>query len=59
MHFRKSEIPTDYIDINTLAELKAYALGGTGVIKIDYTQIHPLTGEIYVHPRITQVKEEE
>lgn len=57
MYFRISEIPDEFIDIDTLAELKAYALGGTGVIKIDYTQIHPLTGEKYVQPKITQVKE--
>lgn len=44
------------IEINTLAELKAYAMGGTGVIKIDYVEIHPMTGETYTTPRITQVE---
>lgn len=57
MKFRIDETSYELIDINTLAELKAYALGGTGIIKINYVEDHPMTGEKYIHPRITQVEE--
>ncbi len=36
---------TDGININTLDELKAYALGGTGKVEISYVEHHPMTGE--------------
>ena len=48
----------DEIEINTLSELKAYAMGGTGKIEIDYVEIHPMTGETYTVPRITKKGDE-
>ena len=58
MIFRDGKTVNDkHIEINTLAELKAYALGGTGIIKIDYVETHPMTGATYANPRITQVEE--
>ena len=57
MNFRISDCSSKQIEINTLAELKAYALGGTGVIKIDYVEESPMTGYKYHEPHITQVEE--
>lgn len=42
------------IEINTLAELKAFALGGTGKIEINYVETHPMTGVTYQNPSIKQ-----
>lgn len=52
MIFITNDTLTDEIEINTLAELRAYALGGTGEIKIDFCPIHPMTGETLSKPRI-------
>ena len=43
------------LEINTLAELKAYALGGTGVICISFVEHNPFTGEA-VHPVIKSIE---
>lgn len=52
MIFRTNGI--ELVEINTLAELKAYALGGTGVIEINYVEKHELSGETYSRPIIIQ-----
>lgn len=51
MIFRTNGEP---VEINTLAELKAYALGGTGIIEINYIEKHELTGETFSRPIIIQ-----
>lgn len=56
MIFRTNGEP---VEINTLAELKAYALGGTGVIEINYIEKHEFTGETYSKPIIIQKDYEE
>ena len=45
MKFVTNETFTDEVEINTLDELKAYALGGTGTIEINFVAINPMTGE--------------
>lgn len=54
MLFITNETFTDTVEINTLAELRAYALGGTGTIEINFAAIHPLTGEMMSKPIIKQ-----
>lgn len=58
MIFITNDTLTDEIEINTLAELRAYALGGTGKIEIDFCHIHPMTGETLSKPTISEVKNE-
>lgn len=50
MRFRIDDY--DYVEINTMAELQAFALGGTGVITLNFVEINELSGETYLHPRI-------
>lgn len=56
MKFYINDTYTETVDINTLAELKAYALGGTGKIEINYTEVHPLTGELLNTPVLRKVE---
>lgn len=52
MRFTTDEINSSIVELNTMAELQAFALGGTGVIEIDFLNRHPLSGRI-TQPRIT------
>lgn len=45
MTFVTDETCTHAVELNTLAELQAYALGGNGMITIDFLNHHPATGE--------------
>ena len=56
MKFFTNETHTETIELNTLSELKAYAMGGTGKIEIDYCEIHPMTGETLPLPVITSIE---
>ena len=53
MKFRTDKV-LDYVEINTMAELQAYALGGTGIIEINFVEINELTDEKYINPKITR-----
>lgn len=57
MKFYTDENCTDTVELNTLHELKAYALGAGGVLKIDFCYRHPMTGEAMQNPVV--IKEEE
>lgn len=46
MKFAIDEICTDKIELNTMAELRAYALGCGGKITIDFLHHNEATGEI-------------
>lgn len=50
MRFRTDKL--DYIELNTMAELQAFALGGTGVITLNFVERNELSGETYSHPKI-------
>ena len=45
MIFYKDIFKDECVEINTLSELKAYALGGTGVVRISFIEHHPFTAE--------------
>ena len=45
MIFVTNETCTETVEINTMAELQAFALGGTGKIEINFLNNHPITGE--------------
>lgn len=49
MKFHTDDSWSDTIELHTLDELKAYALGGTGKIAIDFCYPDEETGEIYYH----------
>lgn len=53
MIFVTNGVSTDKIEINTMSELKAYALGGDGKITIDFLNREYFTGSI-THPVITK-----
>lgn len=46
MTFVTDETCIHTVELNTMAELQAYALGGNGMITIDFLNHHPATGEI-------------
>lgn len=54
MKFYTDDTAANYVTLNTLDELKAYALGGTGKITIDYRFVNYETGELYRCPVITK-----
>ena len=56
MTFCKDVLGHEYVEINTLAELKAYALGGTGAICISFVERNPFTGETASRPVIKSVE---
>ena len=58
MIFTTNEICTGQVEINTMYELQAYALGGTGKIEIDFQNRHPIRGTI-TYPRIKKIEEKE
>lgn len=56
MKFHVNDTFLDPIEINTLDELKAYALGGTGKIIISYVEHHPATGETLKFPVLKKLE---
>lgn len=58
MKFYTNEIYTDTVEINTLAELRAYALGGTGTIQIDFAAIDEVSGSVVRCGVIRKINEE-
>ena len=54
MKFYTDDTATNHVTLNTLDELRAYALGGTGKITIDFRFVNYETGELYVCPVITK-----
>lgn len=58
MKFYTNEIYTETVELNTLDELKAYALGNNGKIYIDFCKRHEETGETLSLPVLEKVKEE-
>lgn len=47
--------PTETIEINTLDELRAFALGGTGRIEVSFNEID-YDGEKIRHPVISSIE---
>lgn len=46
MKFTTNDICSALVEINTMAELQAFALGGNGKIEINFLNRNPLTGSI-------------
>lgn len=56
MKFHVHDTFLDPIEINTLDELRAYALGGTGKIMISYVEHHPVTGDTLKFPLLSKLE---